>query len=202
MKTFLIKEEVKVKRTKSFFMIMLILIVSLSLGGCTLFGNKDEVEKEENAQIAARGVMLAITDENAGPEDIEDYMASSFNVKVNVKIGNLLPTVEIDGNYSFKTGVPEITELFEKIRKEIFRGSSISGFTYTDMLGSQNKVTVETKGDSSSDTIKAYCKYNVEIADVPISNGKITFEMKSVENNNIVITGIEIEINVLNTKEQ
>lgn len=45
------------KKTRSILMMVLMLVLALSFSGCTLFGNKDKVEKEDNAQIATRGVI-------------------------------------------------------------------------------------------------------------------------------------------------
>ena len=78
------------KKTRSILMVVLMLVVALSLSGCTLFGNKDKVEKEDNAQVAARGVMLAITDEDAGSDDVKAYIASNFKTLIKVNVGDKL----------------------------------------------------------------------------------------------------------------
>ena len=50
----------------------------------------------------------------------------------------------------------------------------------------------------SANEVKTVCSYNVEINGEPDNQWKITFTMKSNSENNVVITGIEIVINVLN----
>ncbi len=185
------------KKTRSILMVVLMLVVALSLSGCTLFGNKDKVEKEDNAQVAARGVMLAITDEDAGSDDVKAYIASNFKTLIKVNVGDKLDFT-LEDTFDFSLDSQKITNLFETIREKMFRGNSVFDFTYADLNGSKNKVTVQVGSGASSDEIKAFCKYEVKINDILITEGKITFTMKSDNQNNVVITGIEIVINVLN----
>ena len=184
------------KKTRSILMVVLMLVVALSLSGCTLFGNKDKVEKEDNAQVAARGVMLAITDEDA-EANLSKCLNSKFEVNIGVKVGNDI-SVKFSNEYESPNN-EEINSLFKTIRDELLHGSSgILNLTYKNADDEKDKVTVQVGSGASADIITAFCNYEVKLGDTPITKGKITFTMKSDNQNNVVITGIEIVINVLN----
>lgn len=178
------------QKTRSILMVVLMLVVALSLSGCTLFGNKDKVEKENNAQVATRGV-IAVINEDKDVSTLKGYMDSTFNV--NVKLDGILDAT-ISKTYEIKE-TSNIENLFNALRK-LFSNNSLTG--KMNLKIEENKIDVFVGSGVSANEVKTVCSYNVEINGNPITSGKITFTMKSNSENNVVITGIEIVINVLN----
>lgn len=184
------------KKTRSILMVVLMLVVALSLSGCTLFGNKDKDVQEANAIAATKGVIAAINDEN-NETKLSDYMNTEFKVNINVKFnGN---NIEIIKNKKYQIDkIEEIEELFQLIRTNlIYNYSGNFNSLYIDLNNENNKIIVNVGSGISANTILSTCTFGVVINGKDITSGNITFTMNSDSKNKVHITQIDINIDVL-----